>query len=250
MVICTIFGGGMMEMHESIASPQVYEDSMLWMPWKEMHAKTVGFVSANAPRNGRVLDLMCGTGKLLRDIHAKRPDLQLMGVDNSAAYLQYARSGCSDIAWVESDVRRWFHAEPFDIVVCHGSLHHLPLADQPNLVKTMRALVKEDGLVIVADACVREYDGEQDRRLAVLELGAAYLREMISANQYVPALMLQVGCNILASDLASTEWKSSARQHEEWFLWNFRSFTTEKTWEPQQVPDKDGVGEFVWVLRP
>lgn len=69
---------------------------------------------------GSVLDIGCGTGRLLRRARAEGHRGRLMGLDPAAAMLVQARRARPDVEWVLGDVRvrRW--QEEFDLVVMTG----------------------------------------------------------------------------------------------------------------------------------
>ncbi|MEW2509665.1 class I SAM-dependent methyltransferase [Streptomyces sp. NPDC046870] len=69
---------------------------------------------------GCVLDIGCGTGRLLRRARAEGHGGRLMGLDPAAAMLVQARRARPDVEWVLGDVRvrRW--QEEFDLVVMTG----------------------------------------------------------------------------------------------------------------------------------
>ncbi len=82
-------------------------------------------------RSGRLLDVGTGPGRLLLTIHGQAPDLQLTGLDVSAAMVRLARRNLSQsgpgqvIKVVEASVSKMpFPDAAFDLVVSTGSLHH------------------------------------------------------------------------------------------------------------------------------
>ncbi|MEU3416900.1 MULTISPECIES: class I SAM-dependent methyltransferase [unclassified Streptomyces] len=69
---------------------------------------------------GSVLDIGCGTGRLLRRARAEGHPGRLVGLDPAAAMLVRARRARRDVEWVLGDVRvRHWRAE-FDLVVMTG----------------------------------------------------------------------------------------------------------------------------------
>lgn len=86
-------------------------------------------LSSSSP--GSLLDVGTGPGWLLVDLHRKRPDARLTGVDISPAMVRKARrnlakAGCADAVSVReaSADSLPFPDGSFDAVVSTGSLHH------------------------------------------------------------------------------------------------------------------------------
>lgn len=226
--------------------PELYEQTKDYMPWQLMHARTVELAIQEVPRHGHIVDLMCGTGLLLRNIHKKRPDLQLTGVDIDGRYVNFAQQKLNNANFICADVREWNSNQTFNVVICHGAMHHLPYEDQPAFGETVRDLLAANGLAIIADACIGDFKTESERRLAAAELGYVYLKESILAADSVPAEICGVAIEIMANDVMGIEYKCSFKQRDELLAGLFQNHQVIKTW-----PDYDSnYGEFIWILRP
>ena len=73
-----------------------------------------GWIIENAPENGRVLDLGCGSGAIGIAVASERPDLQVTSVDISADALDLAREnarlcGTENIRFILLQQRRSLH---------------------------------------------------------------------------------------------------------------------------------------------
>ncbi|MFG3293521.1 class I SAM-dependent methyltransferase [Streptomyces sp. NPDC048179] len=70
---------------------------------------------------GSVLDVGCGTGRLLRRARGEGHGGRLMGLDPAAAMLVQARRGEGAVEWVLGDLRtRHWETEAFELVVMTG----------------------------------------------------------------------------------------------------------------------------------
>jgi tRNA (cmo5U34)-methyltransferase len=91
-------------------------------------------ISRLLPRGGRLLDLGCGSGRLLTRLARGRPDARLVGLDLSEPMLETGRQLCEregvsdrvdlrrgDITTFDGDL-----TEAFDVVSCNYTLHQLP----------------------------------------------------------------------------------------------------------------------------
>ena len=74
-----------------IPSPDVYEQELVYWPYKDSLAKVQDIISTRTPIGGKLLDLMCGPGYLLGKIQEKRGDLFLDGLDIDEKYIAHAK---------------------------------------------------------------------------------------------------------------------------------------------------------------
>lgn len=78
-----------------------------------------------------VLDIGSGTGRTLRQLKAKFPELRVMGIEPSEELREIGyRSGVSRSDLVDGDARALaFDDRAFDLVCEFGALHHIPAPD-------------------------------------------------------------------------------------------------------------------------
>lgn len=141
----------------------VYEDSSLQeVFYARLHRRVLRLAADAKPRRGtrqaprrppgRMVDVGCGTGRLLRTAAAGFPDAQLVGVDFSAGMLAQAqaKSGPGESgAFVRADSAALpFADSAFDVVTCTACSHHWrePTAALAELHRVTAA----DGLLVLA----------------------------------------------------------------------------------------------------
>jgi SAM-dependent methyltransferase len=121
---------------------------------------THGFLCRRLPRRHglKVLEVACGTGRLLSMLPRYLPGVEPFGVDLAAGMLQQARHVVGPEAkLVRGDVMRLpFAAGCFDLVLCAHAFHHFP--DQARAVREMYRVLRPGGL-----ACI--LDGDRDDAL-------------------------------------------------------------------------------------
>jgi ubiquinone/menaquinone biosynthesis C-methylase UbiE len=106
------------------------------------------------PRPGRVLDVGCGTGRLLRRAAASFPDADLVGVDPAADMVRQAEAARpADVGarFVQAAAEALpFGDASFDLVVSSMSFHHW--ADQRAGLREARRVLAPGGLLALGDA--------------------------------------------------------------------------------------------------
>lgn len=99
--------------------------------------------------NGKVLDVGCGTGKMLRQIIG---DYELHGIDVNERILEYAKSQGGKIEYKAGDSSDLpYENGQFDLVMCHSVLHHIE-----NPGKTISEIIrvaKPHGSIFIRDLC-------------------------------------------------------------------------------------------------
>lgn len=99
----------------------------------------------------RILDLACGTGISTLAIARRFPASRVVGVELREEYLAIARAKLRTLPNVELVLARaedYRSTEPFD---CISSSYLAKYADLPRLVRNCRAMLKEDGVLLMHD---------------------------------------------------------------------------------------------------
>ncbi|KOU70103.1 methyltransferase [Streptomyces sp. MMG1533] len=112
-------------------------------PWRAGDDFCLGFVMSA----GSVLDVGCGTGRLLRQARQAGHQGRLVGLDPAAAMLVLARRSAPRMEWVLGDLltRDW-HGE-FDLVVMTGHAFQTLLSDEEVrlALRAVRAALADGG---------------------------------------------------------------------------------------------------------
>lgn len=96
--------------------------------------------------NGRVLEVGCGGGAMVRAIKRHRPDLQVDGLDLSWSALSAARGRKGPVGYLQGDAHRLpILSDSYDAVVVLDVLEHLP--DPQAALKEIHRVLKPGGLL-------------------------------------------------------------------------------------------------------
>jgi ubiquinone/menaquinone biosynthesis C-methylase UbiE len=114
------------------------------------------FLLGRDQRQLRLLDVACGTGRLLRQVRLAFPALRLTGVDLSPAYLDEARRHLQPLRpadWMAANAE----ALPLpdssqDVVTCVFLFHELPPVVRRRVASEMARVLKPGGLLVFVDS--------------------------------------------------------------------------------------------------
>lgn len=120
--------------------------------------ESLGVFSDVLPRQIRVLDVACGTGRTLKSIRSTLPQVSLFGVDLSPAYLRKANELLSQIpgelpqllqanAEALPYLDNYFHA-----VTSVFLFHELPAAVRQSVIEECFRVTKPGGIFIICDS--------------------------------------------------------------------------------------------------
>jgi ubiquinone/menaquinone biosynthesis C-methylase UbiE len=118
-------------------------------------------------RDQRLLDVACGTGRLLGFVKQNHPRLPAVGVDLSEAYLRRARRELGAWSWIELTVGAAetlpFADASFDLATCVYLFHELPRAVRERAAAELARVLRPGGRLVLVDSFQRgdepAYDG-------------------------------------------------------------------------------------------
>ncbi|MCK6549211.1 methyltransferase domain-containing protein [Myxococcota bacterium] len=112
--------------------------------------------AARGHEHVRVLDVACGTGRFLRQLHGALPDAKLYGLDLSPNYLKEARKTLADVPGVglvaENAENLPFRDGSFDVVTSIFLFHELPGDARRNVMREALRVLRPGGTVVLCDS--------------------------------------------------------------------------------------------------
>ena len=120
-----------------------------WM--KRFHKPVLIEITNKTNEDIKILDLSCGSGELLKEIHTKFPKAELYGADISPKMLEVARKKLPEnIVLQKMDVHKLEYPKNyFDFVFSTEAFHHY--YDQEKALQEMKRVVKHRGKVMIVD---------------------------------------------------------------------------------------------------
>jgi ubiquinone/menaquinone biosynthesis C-methylase UbiE len=110
-------------------------------------------VSPLIPRSGTVLDVGCGTGRLLDRLGSALPDVRLVGLDRSRGMARAARQLRPGLAVARGTAEALpYQDSVFDVVVTTISFHHW--LDKPASIAEVHRVLRPGGLFALTDVSV------------------------------------------------------------------------------------------------
>ena len=99
------------------------------------------------PRDGRIVDLGCGTGVPIARFFIER-GYAVTGVDAAPAMLALCRASFATAEWIEQDMRTLALNRRFDAIIAWDSFFHLPPDDQRAMFPVFGKHAAAQGLLL------------------------------------------------------------------------------------------------------
>lgn len=227
----------------NLPEPEIYELEFKYMPWGILINQVITEIIRKAPMNGTLVDLMCGNGYLLNEVHKKRKDLNLEGIDINEEFIQYAKEKNSNIIFTLDDVLKLEKENEYDIVVSTGGLHHLHYYKQPLFIEKIYSMLKKQGFAILGDPYIDDYSNEKERQFGCTNLGIAYTQ--FSKEKNAPIEIMSANLEIINNDVNGLEFKTSIAKIKPILKKYFSKIEINKAW-----PDfKSQFGDYYILCR-
>ena len=105
----------------------------------------------------RILDLATGTGVTAQHVALRHPHANLVGIDESAAMLDFARRALPDADLRVARLQDELPGGPFDLVVSALGIHHLDAPGKADLFVRVARALSPGGRFVFGDVIVPEH---------------------------------------------------------------------------------------------
>lgn len=106
----------------------------------------------------RILDIGCGKGFLLHDLHTEVPGIEVRGIDISAYAIENSKEEVRPFLQVGNANHLPFPDQSFDFVYSINTLHNLPCYDLDKALREMQRVGRKHRYL-----CVESYRNEQEK---------------------------------------------------------------------------------------
>lgn len=226
---------------KELPESNIYEQEFKYfIHWGKLMKQVTNIVQRKAPHASRVVDLMCGPGYLLGQLAKVRSDLILSGIDINPEFITHAQQKYPNIEFLVKDVLNFQSTEKYDVVTCTGGIHHLPYEAQESFLQKISEILKPEGLAILADPYVNDYNDEFERKQAAAKLG---YKLFASLENDTPDDIIKATIDIFYNDIMGHEFKTSINKMKPIIHKLFSQVELTKTW-----PTKDtGYGDYYFI---
>ncbi len=108
---------------------------------------------------GKILDIGCGTGKMLRVIEG---NYERHGIDISSNLIGFAKERDNSSKYKVGDSNNLsYDNNYFDLVMCHSLLHHL--GEPTKTISEIERVAKPNGAILVRDLCRPQSEDDLQR---------------------------------------------------------------------------------------
>jgi ubiquinone/menaquinone biosynthesis C-methylase UbiE len=130
-----------------------YDESWIQRYAERVHTEMLNVVTNEIAAPNTVLDVGCGTGRLLRKAHALYPSAQLFGVDPAKGMVELARGQVPSAAIYLAAAESLPLADSsVDVVLSSISFHHW--SDQPAALREIGRVLRSGGCFCLADISI------------------------------------------------------------------------------------------------
>ena len=218
---------------QNLPPAAVYEKEFKYMPWGKLIKKVQEHIVGNVANGGSLLDILCGPGYLLGQLHKQRPDISYRGVDMEPEFIHHATGIYPEVKFEVADAFTWNTSEKFDAVICTAGVHHLPDEQQEPFIAKLASLVSPRGFAIIADPYIGNWNTPEERLMAAARFGYEYLEATIKSGGTPDVIDAAVQC--LRNDVLFIEWKTSAKRRLAMLKPHFKNIQAHKTWPDHET---------------
>lgn len=108
----------------------------------------------------KILDVGCGSGNSTHELKKRWPNAEIIGIDNSKAMIEKARSLYDDTKFILQDATDDLSAlGKFDIIFSNAAIQRIP--DHENLIKSLYNSLEDNGVLAIQLPLVDEVKAQQ-----------------------------------------------------------------------------------------
>lgn len=99
-----------------------------------------------------VIDLGCGTGRMLAKISKHYPKTELHGIDTTSSMLKKAKETCPNATFAQADLNHYAPETTHDVILSLSVFHHLQ--NQDDYLESIKAAAHEGSTIFFCDFAI------------------------------------------------------------------------------------------------
>ncbi|HNN53243.1 MAG TPA: class I SAM-dependent methyltransferase [Pseudomonadota bacterium] len=128
-----------------------------------LRVKLLATMDLLLPSDGPILDVGCGFGLWSAYFSQMQPGRRIIGIDPNAHRISMAKKVAERLGvkteFYAEDVRQTAARGPFRAVYLLDVLHHIPSADQVDVVRQLTDMLEEGGTLVIKDITTKPWFG-------------------------------------------------------------------------------------------
>ncbi len=128
-----------------------------------LRVKLLATMDLLLPSDGPILDVGCGFGLWSAYFSQMQPGRRIIGIDPNAHRIDMAKKVAERLGvkteFYAEDVRQTAARGPFRAVYLLDVLHHIPSADQVDVVRQLTDMLEEGGTLVIKDITTKPWFG-------------------------------------------------------------------------------------------
>lgn len=109
--------------------------------------KVIGILEKYVKSYMKILDVGCGSGKLLRQLRQKNITLDLTGIEPSSKMQEFQNKFGRSICIIQDDIEECSLDGKYDIIILKQVLHHI--VDKAQVIKKLANMLSEKGILLI-----------------------------------------------------------------------------------------------------
>lgn len=143
---------------------------------------TLDFIidKAKDNKNLKVIEFGAGTGRFTKQLLRVFPKLDLVLVEpdkNCCLKLNKLKKQYKQIKIVQSTAESYKSKTKYDIIIMATAFHHVPFENKLKFLKSVKNLLKKDGIYLCGDNYIPEYSTMKEREQVLMKCMNKWIRE-------------------------------------------------------------------------
>jgi len=114
-----------------------------------------------------ILDVCSGLGNFANHLSFVCPKIRATCIDTNKEFIKYGKTKFKDWEFIEADAVNFSLGKKFNFIIASSAYHHIADKDKLAFLKNLKSHLKDDGIVIVCENFLPDYQTEKERKVAI-----------------------------------------------------------------------------------